>query len=153
MAKAALYVIRDDIQAAAGLHQLCAGQIAGTDAAVHAVSSVFNHNDSDAILLVDATNAFNSLNRSVAMHNIQQLCPPLSCILINTYCSPASLFVTGDTILSEEGTTQGDPRPCQCTSDVRYVSIYRSIAIFRKYRDTIQHVSVSIFLLIQFCSI
>ena len=109
MAKAALYVIRDDIQAAAGPHQLCAGQIAGIEAAVHAVRSVFNHNDSDAILLVDATNAFNSLNHSVALHNIQQLCPPLARILINTYRSPASLFVSGDTILSEEGTTQGDP--------------------------------------------
>ena len=41
--------------------------------------------------------------------DIQQLCPPLARILINTYRSPASLFVSGDTILSEEGTTQGDP--------------------------------------------
>ena len=41
VAKAALYVIRDDIQAAAGPHQLCAGQIARTEAAVHAVRSVF----------------------------------------------------------------------------------------------------------------
>ena len=69
VAKAALYIIRDAIQAAAGPHQLCAGQIAGTEAAVHAVRSVFNHDDSDAILLVDATNAFNSLNHSVALHN------------------------------------------------------------------------------------
>ena len=37
VANAALYFIRDDIQAAAGPHQLCAGQIAGTEAAVHAV--------------------------------------------------------------------------------------------------------------------
>ena len=109
MTKTALYVIRDDIQAAAGPHQLCAGQIVGTEAAVHVVRSVFNHNDSDVILLVDATNVFNSLNRSVALHNIQQLCPPLARILINTYHSPASLFVCGDTILSEEGTTQGKP--------------------------------------------
>ena len=79
------------------------------EAAIYAVRSVFNHNDSDAILLVDATNVFNSLNHSVALHNIQQLCPPLARILINTYCSPTSLFVSGDTILSEEGTTQGVP--------------------------------------------
>ena len=105
----ALYVIRDGIQAAAGSHQLCVGQIAGMEDAVHAVRSVFNHNDSDAILLVDATNAFNSLNRSVALHNIQQLCPPLARIFIYTYRCPASSFVSGDTILSEEGTSQGDP--------------------------------------------
>ena len=114
VAKAALYIIPDDTQVAAGPHQLCAGQIAGTEAAVHAGRSVFDNDDSDAILLVDATNAFNSLNRSVALHNIQQLCPPLACVLINTYRSPASLFVSGDTILLEEGPTQGDPWPCRC---------------------------------------
>ena len=109
MAKAALHVIRDDIQAVAGPLQLCAGQIAGTEPAVHVVRSLFNHADSDAILLVDASNAFNSLNCSVALHNIQQLRPSLACVLINTYRSPASLYVSGDTLLSEEGTTQGDP--------------------------------------------
>ena len=45
MAKAALYIIRDDIQVAAGPHQLCAGQIAGTEAAVHAARSVFDNDD------------------------------------------------------------------------------------------------------------
>ena len=109
VAKAALHVIRDDIQAVAGPLQLCTGQIAGTEAAVHVVRSLFGHADSDAILLVDASNALNSLNRSVALHNIQQLCPSLACVLINTYRSPASLFISGDTLLSEEGTTQGDP--------------------------------------------
>ena len=32
-----------------------------------------------------------------------------STILINTYCSPAGLFVDGDVLYSTEGTTQGDP--------------------------------------------
>ena len=58
---------------------------------------------------MDASNAFNSLNRIVALHNIRQLCPPFAPILINIYRSPASLFISGDVILSEEGTTQGDP--------------------------------------------
>ena len=46
VAKAVLYVIRDDTQAAPGPRQLCVGQIAGKEAAFHAVRSVFNHNDS-----------------------------------------------------------------------------------------------------------
>ena len=108
MAKAVFYVIRDDIQAAEGPHQLYAGQIAGTEAAVHAVRLVFNLDDSDAILLVDATNSFISLNHSAALRNIQQLCSPLACVLINTYRFPASLFISGDTLLLEEGTTQGN---------------------------------------------
>ena len=64
--------------------------LCGTEAAFHAVRSVFIHDDSDAILLV---NAINSLNRYVALHNIQQPCPPLACVFVNTYHSPASLFL------------------------------------------------------------
>ena len=64
----------------------------------------------DALLLVDASNAFNSLNRQTALHNIQRLCPPfLATALINTYRAPSELYVDGDVLLSREGTTQGNP--------------------------------------------
>ena len=105
----ALSVIRDDLQEVAGSRQLCAGQIAGVEAAVHAVRSSFLREDTEAVLLIDASNAFNSLNRIVALHNIRQLCPSFAPILINTYRSAATLYIGGDTLLSEEGTTQGDP--------------------------------------------
>ena len=59
--------------------------------------------------MVDASNAFNWLNRKAAQHNISQLCPALSTKINNTYSRPARLFVGGETLLSEEGTTQGDP--------------------------------------------
>ena len=58
---------------------------------------------------MDATNAFNSLNREAALHNIRHVCPSLATILINTYRNATELFVDGSTLLSEEGTTQGDP--------------------------------------------
>ena len=109
VAKAALSVIRDDLQEVAGSCQLCAGQIAGVEAAVHAVRSSFLREDTEAVLLIDASNAFNSLNRMVALHNIRQLCPSFAPILINTYRSAAALYIGGDTLLSEEGATQGDP--------------------------------------------
>ena len=85
IAKAALSILRDDIQKAASSHQLCAGQIAGVEAAVHKVRSSFLQEDNEAILLADASNAFNSLNRMVALYNIQQICPSFAPILINTY--------------------------------------------------------------------
>ena len=88
---------------------MCGGQISGIEAAVHAVRTAFDSSDSEAVLLVDATNAFNSLNRQVALQNIRRLCPPLATILINTYRAPTELFVDGDTLFSREGTTQGDP--------------------------------------------
>lgn len=42
----------------AGDNQLCAGQRSGCEAAVHALRAIFDENDCDAILLVDADNAF-----------------------------------------------------------------------------------------------
>ena len=54
-------------------------------------------------------NAFNSLNRKVALLNIHQLCPSLATILTNTYRENTSLFIDGETLFSQEGTTQGDP--------------------------------------------
>ena len=49
------------------------------------------------------------LIRSTALHNIRRICPALATILINTYRDPTDLFVDGDCLLSQEGTTQGDP--------------------------------------------
>ena len=69
----------------------------------------FVSEENDAVLLVDASNAFNSLNREAALHNIQHLCPTLSTILINCYREATELFVDGIVLYSEEGTTQGDP--------------------------------------------
>ena len=45
-------------------------------------------------MYVDASNAFNSLNRVVALHNIQHF-PQFAPILLNTYRDPACLFVDG----------------------------------------------------------
>ncbi len=104
-----LSVLRPDIQEACGCLQLCAGQISGIEAAVHAARSNFELKDNDAILLVDATNAFNSLNRKVALNNIKTTCPALATILTNNYREPTMLYMEGDHILSQEGTTQGDP--------------------------------------------
>ena len=61
------------------------------------------------MILVDACNAFSSLNRETALQNLLYLCPPLAKILINTYRDDIQLFIDGDTLLSQEGTIQGDP--------------------------------------------
>ncbi len=98
-----------DIQDAAGSLQLCAGQIAGAEAAVHATRESFLNENTEAVLLVDASNAFNALNRQVALRNIKRLCPSIATALINTYRQSTDLFVDGSSLLSQEGTTQGDP--------------------------------------------
>ena len=102
-------IARQDLQYAAGSSQLCAGQIGGCEAAVHEMKQIFALPAVEGVLLVDATNAFNELNRQVTLHNVEAVCPVLAPILTNTYRQDAFLFTGGNTILSCEGTTQGDP--------------------------------------------
>ena len=71
--------------------------------------SLFAEENTEAVLLVDTSNAFNSLHRQVALRNISILCPSLAVILINTYRAKVPLFIDGKHLFSSEGTTQGDP--------------------------------------------
>ena len=96
------------MQDISGCLQLCGRQISGIETTVLAVQTAFESDENEAVLLVDTSNAFNSLNRQVVLHNIRRLCPLLATTLINTYRAPTELFVDGDTILSQEGTTYGD---------------------------------------------
>ena len=108
--KAILAIIADDIQEAAGFQQVCAGQQAGCEAAVHAMHEIFDDPTTQGILLeTQPTRLTINLNRQVALHNIQLRCPSLAMVLINTYRMKADLFINGETIPSEEGTTQGNP--------------------------------------------
>ena len=78
--------------------------------AFHATHNIFESDETDAALLVDASNAFNSLNRAAALHNVRVLCPIIATYAINTYRAPARLTVFGGKeLLSSEGNTQGDP--------------------------------------------
>ena len=100
---------KDIIATTAGLHQLCAGRDGGVEAMIHAAQELFRAEESEAALLVDATNAFNSLNRKTALYNIQLLCPKISRYIINAYRRPARLILNnGMEITSCEETTQGN---------------------------------------------
>ena len=102
--EAIMKVVGPEIQRVAGTSQLCAGQKSGCEAAVHAMQQLFD-GDGGAVLLVDASNAFNSLNREAMLHNLQVICPAFATCVINYYRAPAALFVGGDSILSTESTT------------------------------------------------
>ena len=78
--------------------------------AVHATREVLDESEVEGALLVDATNAFNTLNQKVALQNMRYVCPALETVLTNCYQSSIRLLVSGGgEILSKEGTTQGDP--------------------------------------------
>ena len=52
--KAVMRIVKRDLQNAVGSIQLCAGQEAGCEAAVHAMKQVFEDEDTEAMILVDA---------------------------------------------------------------------------------------------------
>ena len=103
------WVLKDDIQDCAGPLQVATGLQSGAEAAIHAMREIFENNETDAVILVDASNAFNSLNRNAALHNVRILCPQFSYILTNTYRIPVRMIIyDSKDIMSVEGTTQGD---------------------------------------------
>ena len=102
-------VIKGDVLRCTAPLQLCVDVPSAFEAAAHAMDNLFGCPSDQGILLIDASNAFNSLNRIAALHNIQRTCPALSQVFENTYAKPVRLFVNGKEILSKEGTCQGDP--------------------------------------------
>ena len=63
--KSVMILLKADITAAAGPLQACAGHRGGVEAAVHAMKDIFDDPNTEAVLLVDASNAFNSMNGHV----------------------------------------------------------------------------------------
>ena len=60
-------------------------------------------------MLIDASNAFNPINRKVFLHKVKIICPSIATFTTNCHSSSSRLFVVGGTeILLSDGTTQGD---------------------------------------------
>ena len=99
----------EDIQLATGPLQTATGLQSGADVAIHSMRCMFEGDRTDSVILVDARNAFNLLNRQAALHNIRVMCPKIGTNLVNTYRRPARLIILGSSdIYSLDGTTQGD---------------------------------------------
>ena len=77
---------------------------------IHAMHEIYEDENCEAVLLVDASNAFNSINRNVFLHNVTIVCPAIAIYVRNCYSTYSRLFIIGgNEIQSCEGTTQGDP--------------------------------------------
>ena len=61
-----------------GSFQVYAGQGPGIEAALHSLNSMCNVENNEAVLLVDASDAFNSVNRNLFLHNILYICATIS---------------------------------------------------------------------------
>ena len=95
LGKTVALVTRANLEEVCGIDQLCSGLRSGLEGSVHAVRELFNEhcNLGWGVLLVDATNAFNSVNRVAALWNAWVLWPRCSRYLFNTYRGYASLLL------------------------------------------------------------
>ena len=85
---------RDNLKATESLH-LCAGQDAGKGAALYAVYKMFNKENTEAVLMLEVSNAFNAINQEALFHNTKILCPSISTHINNCYSSLTDLYIQG----------------------------------------------------------
>ena len=76
-----MMISKQDMKAASSL-QVCAGEVAGAEAALHAAHHIFKYHTTAAVLLVNAEKEFNTINRKAMLHNISLISP-----IIFTYIS------------------------------------------------------------------
>ena len=101
--------IRKNLTSLGGNMQLHLGQKCGIEHAIHSLCHSYDDPEIESILLIDAKNAFNVLNRRTALENGRTLCQLLHDTLRKSYSHPSHLYTGKLIILSREGTTQGDP--------------------------------------------
>ena len=99
-----------ELQRTCGAMQLCAGMPSGCEAGAEALQQLWENPEVEPVLLIDAPNAFNKMNRAEALNSAWARCPILGRPLQNMYGVTSTLRLEdGSAIDSEEGTTQGCP--------------------------------------------
>ena len=90
--------------------QVCAGLEAKCETVVHVMDSILNDGNRDAVLLIDAKNAFLLVKREPFIQRVKILYPAFATFLSNCYSSSCRLFIIGGGELQFTGETrQGDP--------------------------------------------
>ena len=70
-------VVLSNVISLVGALQVYAGHEAGCVEAIHAMHTIFEDEKTEAVLLVDAANAFDSVNSQVFLHSICIICPSM----------------------------------------------------------------------------
>ena len=113
-----LKCLSNDLKLLGQSDQLCLGQKCGIEHAIHALRHEFETPQAEAMLLIDAENAFNSLNRNLALKYIEMICPSLINALRITFsfvCKRQNDTITGRNN-TRRPTRNGDVRSCAATT-------------------------------------
>ena len=73
--------LKEDVIQSVGSLQVCAGQDTGCESLIHAMRTIYEDQSAEKVLLIDASNAFNSINRNVFLYNVEVICPSVACTL------------------------------------------------------------------------
>ena len=92
--------IQTDLKQVGGNQQLCTGQRCDIEHATHSLRA--NVDEKEAVLLIDATNAFILLNRKLARENTKIICPVFFNAVKNSYSCPSPLYVNRTTLWSKK---------------------------------------------------
>eukprot|EP00957_Ditylum_brightwellii_P052619 3989654-Ditylum_brightwellii.AAC.1 len=112
--KIILFVCGEEVKTACGADQLCFGLRAGIEGGIHAMGLLWEDLGEEEgwdILLVDAQNAFNKLNRKAMLWHVCHYWP-LGCrygFNIYRHWKVSVLRGAEEVVYSKEGVTQGDP--------------------------------------------
>ena len=99
--KVIVSVLKKDIIKCTGTLQVYAGNEARKEASIYSMNMMYEDKNTDVVLLVDASNAFSSLNRQSFLHNISYLCPSIATFVKNCYSTPSRLFLQEEQKLRE----------------------------------------------------
>ena len=91
--KAVMILLKKDVVQVAGLLYLRGGQVAGSELTIHAMHDIFNDNNMEGILLIDAENAFNSINLKVMLPNLKFIFPVIATYISNCCTCPCLSLV------------------------------------------------------------
>ena len=137
ISKAVLWLLSADILAAAGPLQVGARHKGGAEAAIHVMRRVREESKVEGVLSIENRDAFSTINRLAALHNISTICPSISQLLWNCYCTAVRQLLpdrTGE-IYSCEGVIRGDPL-ATVIYDLAMTPLIRTL--HRTHPDTIQ---------------
>ena len=87
--KVVVSVVRNDIISSVGSLQVCTGHEGGCEAAIHVMLSISEEEGTATMMLIDAGNAFNAINREAFLRNIFIICPVIATFVRNCYGLPS----------------------------------------------------------------
>lgn len=95
-----------------GNHQFGVGIPCSGEGILHSANALLElkgSQDTMTMLLIDFTNAFNVVSRTVLIKEVRDKCPSISKWVEFCYARPAKLYYNEFTLASAQGVQQGDP--------------------------------------------